>query len=134
MLFTLRELVKWLGVTVFEIAVNLIAVTVFAVLAVLNYENLISVSWWTVFIPLFVCDGLNSYFCAIIFIRMYLDGIYKNAALRALWSFSVLVLLFVFKLLVCQKIQHQNTLAYSEVMSPIFILLVLVMIRTCQLH
>ena len=30
-------------------------------------------SWFLVFSPLFICDGLNAYFCIIVFIRQYLD-------------------------------------------------------------
>ena len=30
-------------------------------------------SWFLLFSPLFICDGLNAYFCIIVFIRQYLD-------------------------------------------------------------
>jgi hypothetical protein len=43
-------------------------------------------------------------------------------------------LLFGFKFLLCQKLSENIKLDYSEVMSPVFILLQLVMIRACQLH
>ena len=32
-----------------------------------------STSWWVVFAPLFVSDALNTYFCAIVLIRMYIE-------------------------------------------------------------
>uniref|UniRef100_T1J7M0 Transmembrane protein 203 n=1 Tax=Strigamia maritima TaxID=126957 RepID=T1J7M0_STRMM len=127
MLFTLKELVKWLGLTAFEIGVTLFSVTIFAVLTVLKYERGINVNWWTVFVPLFTCDGLNCYFCIIVFIRMYLEGIYKNAAFRAIWSFSIIVLLFVLKLLICQKLEGIHTLSYSEAMTPFCIFLYIVL-------
>ena len=92
------------------------------------------VSWWIVFSPLFISDALNAYFCVIVFIRMYLEGSYKAALIRALWSLFMLALLFIFKYLLCQKLSDDTKLDYSEVMSPIFILLQLVMIRACQLH
>ena len=47
-------------------------------------------SWLLVFSPLFICDGLNAYFCIIVFIRQYLDSQFKNALLRALWSLFVI--------------------------------------------
>ncbi|CAL1288712.1 unnamed protein product [Larinioides sclopetarius] len=134
MIFSLKELVKWLGLTIIEILLNLIAVTVFSVMATLKLENYISMSWWSTFVPLFICDGLNAYFCVIVFIRQYLEGMYKAAALRSSWSFIQLLLVFLFKLLLCLKLEGQKNLVYSEVVSPLFILLMLIMIRACQLN
>ena len=151
MFFQLSELLRWLGLTVFEIWVALVCFTAFTVLLTLkveiwNYQPSDSlsvgdtideesaVSWWVVFSPLFISDALNAYFCVIVFIRMYLEGSYKAALIRALWSLFMLALLFIFKYLLCQKLSDGTKLDYSEVMSPIFILLQLVMIRACQLH
>lgn len=136
MFFTLGELVAWLGLTVFEIWINLVAITIFTVLLALRIENVIvgTNSWWVVFSPLFAADGLNAYFCTIVYIRMHLEGMYKAALLRAAWSVSFLVLLFVFKFLLCNKLSGQNGLEYSEVLSPVFILLQLIAVRACHLH
>ena len=53
----------------------------------------------------------------------------------------MIALLFVFKYLLSQRLiedenilESNSNLEFSEVMSPIFILLQLVMIRACQLH
>ena len=147
MFFQLSELLRWLGLTVFEIWVALVCFTAFTVLLTLKVEVWTpqtsdissqegAVSWWVVFSPLFISDALNAYFCVIVFIRMYLEGSYKAALIRALWSLFMLALLFIFKYLLCQKLSDPDgtKLDYSEVMSPIFILLQLVMIRACQLH
>lgn len=134
MIFTLRELVRWLGLTMIEILLNLLAITVFSVMATLKLENQVAMSWWTAFIPLFICDGLNVYFCVIVFIRQHLEGMYKAAALRSSWSFIQLLLVFLFKLLLCLKLEGQKNLVYSEVLSPLFILLMLIMVRACQLN
>jgi len=137
MLFRQKELLRWLGVSVFEIWVWLLSLTIFSVLLVLKVEQQllpIETSWFLVFSPLFICDGLNAYFCIIVFIRQYLDREFRNALLRALWSLFVIGLLFVFKFLLCNKLDEKSKLEYSEVMSPVFILLQLVMIRACQLH
>lgn len=147
MFFQLRELLRWLGLTVFEIWIALVCFTIFTVLLTLKVENVFGSypsetnlfdnnypSWWVVFSPLFVSDALNAYFCVIVFIRMYIDGSYKSALVRALWSLFMLALLFIFKYLLCQKLSGDTRLEYSEVMSPIFILLQLIMIRACQLH
>lgn len=134
MIFSVKELVKWLGLTVFEMLVNLISILLFSFIAVTKLENAIDITWWTAFVPLFVCDSLNAYFCVIVFIRQYLDGIYKDAGLRALWSFVQLMLVFLFKLLLCLKLEGQKNLLYSEIFSPLFILLMLIMVRACQVH
>lgn len=138
-MFQLRELLRWLGLTVFEIWTALLCFTVFTVLLTLRVENIISeegLSWWNVFLPLFVSDALNAYFCVIVFIRIYLEGAYKPAFIRALWSLFMISLLFVFKYLLCKKLSVgiESKLEFSEVMSPIFILLQLVMIRACKLY
>ena len=163
MFFQLSELLRWLGLTVFEIWIALVCFTAFTILLTLKVEvwndqasdysaawiksetgsfaedtleQKSAVSWWLVFSPLFISDALNAYFCVIVFIRMYLEGSYKAALIRALWSLFMLALLFIFKYLLCQKLSDPDgtKLDYSEVMSPIFILLQLVMIRACQLH
>jgi len=138
-MFQLRELLRWLGLTVFEIWTALLCFTVFTVLLTLRVENIISeegLSWWNVFLPLFVSDALNAYFCVIVFIRIYLEGAYKPAFIRALWSLFMISLLFVFKYLLCKKLSVgiEAKLEFSEVMTPVFILLQLVMIRACKLY
>ena len=85
MFFQLKELLRWLGLTVFEIWVGLLFFTVFTVLLTLKVENVVdskTLTWWHVFSPLFISDALNSYFCVIVFIRMYLEGQYKSALIR----------------------------------------------------
>lgn len=136
MLFRQSELLRWFGISVFEIWIWLLSLTVFSVLLVLKVEEVLSpaTSWFLVFSPLFVSDGINAYFCIIVFIRQYLYQESNNAPLRTLWSLLVIVLLFGFKYLLCQKLNESIKLDYSEVLSPVFILLQLVMIRACQLH
>lgn len=132
MLFTLNEIVQWLGMTAFEIWMHLVTLLVFSILAVLKYESVISISWWSVFAPLFIADGLNCYFCIIIFIRMIKDTDLRTASIRFLSSMLYLTLLFVFKILLCQKLSKTRIISSSESMAPVFILLQLVMIRACQ--
>lgn len=137
MIFSLSELVHWLGLTIFEIWINLVSLTIFTVLLALklddNYFNDQS-DWWIVFSPLFIADALNTYFCSIIFIRMHMEGMIKVGIARGIWSFVSLILIFVFKYLLCKKLSGQSNLEYSEVLSPIFILLQLIAVRACQLH
>ena len=134
MFFTLEELVKWLGVTVFEIWLNLATLLVFTILLALKLEAVLSASWWNVFVPLFLADGLNGYFCIIVFIRMYKEGEYKKAGVRLASSIVCLVCIFVFKLLFCQKLNKENSLSYSEVFASLFVALQILMVRACQIH
>ncbi|XP_076662994.1 transmembrane protein 203 [Andrena cerasifolii] len=137
MIFSLNELVHWLGLTIFEMWINLISLTIFTILLALKLDEdyfLGSTGWWIVFSPLFVADGLNTYFYAIIFIRMGMEGIIKIAIPRVVWSLMLLLLIFVFKYFLCKKLSGQSTLEYSEVFSPIILLLQLIAIRACHLH
>lgn len=135
MFFSLWELTMWLGVTVLEMFIWLTAVLITLVLVVLRVEEVMPrMSWWVVLSPMFIADALNTYFCVIVLIRMYLNGVLKPAALRALWSFSVLTLGFIFKFLLCKKLVKPTEFGYSAVMSPVFILLQLIMIRACHLN
>jgi len=135
MLFRQDELLRWFGVSMFEICVWLLSVTIFSVLLVLKVENICfdKTSWFVIFSPLFVCDSINAYFCIIVFIRQYVTCEKLNG-LRTLWSLLVIVLLFAFKYLLCQKLNDSIKLESSEVLSPIFILLQLVMIKACHLQ
>jgi len=134
MFFTLKELLQWFGMTVFEMWISLSSILVFTILLALRFEGLLQVSWWAIFSPLLISDTLNAYFCVIVFIRMYLDGTYKSAILRAMWSFSLIGSLFMFKFLLCKKLEGSLTLEHSEVMTPVFILLKFIIIRACQLQ
>jgi hypothetical protein len=134
MLSTLEELVKWLGMTVFEIWLNLVSILVFTIVLCLKLEGAMSTSWWNVFVPLFLADGLNAYFCIIVFIRMYKDGQYKKATARLASSVVCLVCIFVFKLLFCQKLSSQNSLSFSEVFASVFVALQILLVRACQIH
>uniref|UniRef100_UPI00358E2549 transmembrane protein 203 n=1 Tax=Myxine glutinosa TaxID=7769 RepID=UPI00358E2549 len=127
MLFTVQELVQWLGFATFEMAIQLLGILVFSVLQSLKLD------WWNVFIPLFVADGLTAYFTVIVFIRLYQDGDMRLAGMRTLWIATVLSLKFIFEMLLCQKlVQPSSDLSHGLIMSPLFILLQLLMVRACR--
>lgn len=134
MFFSLNEIVLWIGLTLFEIWVNLVSVTIFSVLLALKIDSILTESWWVIFSPLFISDALNAYFCVIIFIRMSLYNSLKISLYRASWSAIFLGLTFVFKFLLCKKLTGQSTIEYSEVFAPLFILLQFIAVRACQLH
>lgn len=133
MFLTLNELVRWFGMTVFEIWVYLVTLLVFTVLTTLKQEGVAEMSWWSTFTPLFAADGVNAYFCIIVFIRQYQDYSLRTACLRLFSSLLGFLLLFLFKYLLCQKLSDEvSTLSHTEVIAPLFPLLVFLSIRSCQ--
>nr|BAC34652.1 unnamed protein product [Mus musculus] len=136
MLFSLRELVQWLGFATFEIFVHLLALLVFSVLLALRVDGLTpGLSWWNVFVPFFAADGLSTYFTTIVSVRLFQDGEKRLAVLRLFWVLTVLSLKFVFEMLLCQKLVEQTReLWFGLIKSPVFILLQLLMIRACRVN
>lgn len=157
--FKLKDLSKWLGLTQFEILVNLVSFLIFTILLVFNeinapevqshiFGNESSVNLFQqksyrlenielIFLPLFCSDILNCYFTAIVFIRMFLADKNRHAFNRVLWSEQFLALNLVHKYLLYSKLsdsQNFERFSYSEVFSPLFVLLQLIAIRACQLH
>ncbi|XP_078082811.1 transmembrane protein 203 [Mustelus asterias] len=136
MLFSLRELVQWLGFATFEMLLHLVAFLVFSVLLAIKVDNFAGwLDWWYVFIPLFTADGLSTYFTMIVSIRLFQDGEKRLAVMRLFWILTVLSLKFVFEMLLCQKLEGRSSqLWYGLIMSPVFILLQLLMIRACRVN
>lgn len=134
MFFTLQEIVQWIGLTLFEIWINLITIFIFSVLLALKIEGVVTSAWWTIFAPLFVSDAMNAYFCCIVCLRMAIESSYKASLYRVSWSAMFIGLTFVFKFLLCRKLEGDSDIEFSEVFAPLFILLQLIAVRACQLH
>ncbi|XP_048876429.1 transmembrane protein 203 [Brienomyrus brachyistius] len=138
MLFSLRELVQWLGFATFELFLHLGALLIFSVLVAVRADMFSSgMSWWLVFVPLFTADGLSTYFTAIVSIRLHQEGERRLAVLRLLWVLTVLSLKLVCEVLLCQKLADQDqapNLWFGLIVSPLFILLQLLMIRACRVN
>nr|XP_006131902.1 transmembrane protein 203 isoform X2 [Pelodiscus sinensis] len=136
MLFSLRELVQWLGFATFELLLQAGALALFSLLLVLKLDGVAALSWWGVFGPFFAADGLSTYFTAIVSVRLFQDGEKRLAVLRLFWVLTLLSLkFFVFEMLLCQKLVEQTPeLWYGLIMSPVFILLQLLMIRACRVN
>ncbi|XP_038044720.1 transmembrane protein 203-like [Patiria miniata] len=132
MLFTLSETVQWLGMTVFELWVHTVSLLLFTVFLTLKLQDVWPVTWWTIFAPLFTCDSLNGYFVSIVVIRLYLYQGFRVAALRLFWSGLLLALIFVFKMLLCKRLEGEADIPCSIIMSPLFVLFQVLMIRACQ--
>lgn len=137
--FKLVDVVKWIGLTQFEILVNLLAFLVFSIIltvkattGALQAGPISTGEWLVMFSPLFCGDFFNAYFCVIVGIRMYLNAKHRQAMHRLSWSIHFLLLTAGFKYLVCMKLSGQSGLEYSEVFSPIFVLLQLIAVKACQ--
>lgn len=146
-MFKLSELVLWLGLSEFEIFIHLLGTLIFTILlAVRIGATSLAIppvpptifgqplDWYGVFAPLFGADVMNGYFAIIVGIRMYIAHDNKRKGLhRLLWSTKCLVLVGVFKYLLCLKLAGTQNLDYSEVFAPVFVLLQLVAVRACKL-
>jgi len=134
-MFRLKEVIRWFGVTVFEILLFCVALTLFSFLLTFKLSGYLSeTSWYVILAPLFVADAFNGYFCLIVFIRQYIERTYRVAIFRALWSFNQIMLIFLHKLLLCFKLEGQSRqISNSEIFSPLFALLIFLVIRACQL-
>ncbi|KAE8284835.1 Transmembrane protein 203 [Larimichthys crocea] len=133
-----QELVQWLGFATFELFLHLLALLVFSMLVALRADKFTPMlSWWLVFVPLFAADGLSTYFTAIVSIRLYQENEKRLAVLRLLWVLTVLSLKLVCEVLLCQKLAEQEQardLWFGLIVSPLFILLQLLMIRACRVN
>ncbi len=134
MFFSLKEANRLLGLTPLEMFFHVLGAVVFSILFVLKVESVANINWWLVFSPLFAADGVHCYFVYLVLLRMLLAGMYKQAPIKALWSFTILGLHFAFKFLLCKKLSGQLSMDYAEVLAPIMIMLQLFMIRACQIH
>lgn len=132
MLLTVKELKTWLGLSIFEIWLHIVSLFVFSILLAVKTEQPDAMSWWTVFIPLFICDGCVAYFSSIVFIRLIMVGEKKIAALRTLWSSCSIALLVAFKVFLCQKLEGSKLFGYAVIHIPLFVLLKLLALRACQ--
>ena len=140
MLFMIEELSPWLGVSRFELLVQTVALLVFSVMLTVRLERYDSSTigslsesdiWW-IFSPLFVANVINAYFCLIVFIRTCLERTFKVAAVRAMWSATVIVILMLFEFLLCHRLIGEIKLKLSQVLSPLLLLLQLLAVRACQ--
>lgn len=131
MLFTLKELKKWLQITVFELTMMIASVLAFSILLVLKLEDYLDSTWWTVFTPLFACDTLMAYFDLIVFIHLYMAMEKSLAVKRIIINTAIILLLIIYKVLLCQQLEGVREMKYAVVHSPLFILMFFLLVRSC---
>lgn len=158
--FKITDLTRWLGISTFEILINLISFLIFTIFLVFTVDGnvgssffmtpiipnnetrdsyhhypqkaLPTIDYTKLFAVLFCADILNSYFCFIVILRLYLANLRNQAIHRLFWSTSLILLTALFKYLLCLKLAG-GALEYTEVFSPIFVLLQLFALRACQI-
>ena len=131
MLFTLKELKKWLQVTVFEMTMIVGSWLFFSILLVLKMEGHLLATWWTIFTPLYACDTLIAYFDLIVFIHLYKAMEKSLAVKRIIINTVIILLLIIYKVLLCQQLEGLRLMKYSVIHSPLFILMFLLLVRSC---
>lgn len=133
-----KKLLDWLGVTLFEIWMFCCFLIIFLILLICKLDELIiSLTWFNVFLPLFIHDCLAFYFCLIIFIRQYINGYAKQAFYRALYSFFQLSLIVSFKISLLYKIEGNKdgkNVDNHDIFMYIGALMVALLARLCTKH
>lgn len=148
------EISKWLSITPFEILIHLISLLIFSILLTLtidgNFEFMMvqhgnntqdfnlnlpkaapRIDWFKLFAVLFCADILNTYFCFIMILRMYIN--HQTAIHKIFWSLNFILLTGVFKYLIALKLNDETKhLEWMEVSSPVFVLLQLFALKACQ--
>ncbi|CAD6185203.1 unnamed protein product [Caenorhabditis auriculariae] len=141
MIISLRELMTWTGLTIFELWSTFAAVLVSSVLLVIKLQPLYELSYWIVFAPLLLASICNFYFIFIVLIRSVIDyKDYKGPILRFAFNTFRQVMVTLFLILLCYKMEgdlNQNQVAvkssYGVVFLPIWILMAGLAIQICRL-
>lgn len=153
--FKMIEISKWLGITPFEILINLISFFIFSIFLTLTLDGTVGffyihhnhgnstesteifrsdtkplIDWFKLFAILFCADILNAYFCFIVILRMILHNL--QSMQKLFWTLNFILLTGLFKYLIALKLTG-TSLEWTEVCSPIFVLLQLFALRACQI-
>ncbi|KAI1708803.1 transmembrane protein [Ditylenchus destructor] len=105
-MLTIAEVSRWTGVSVFEIALHLVAIFLTSIALLLKWHTLFGLSFWHVFAPLFTASALNCYFLFIVFVRSVIsDKQLKRAFLSNSFNFLRVIMISIFEVLLCHKIE-----------------------------
>lgn len=135
-LMNLKTLRTWLLMHEFEMFINLIGTLVFSVLLCIKYDfntDNANFKWIYVFIPLFLIDSLQVYFNLIVFLRLYKEYELKRALIRFIFTLSILLLKFLFKILLYLSVNGDISIKFGYITLPIFLLLTIFLFKSCTL-
>ncbi len=138
----IKTVTRWLVMSEFEMFLNVLGLFITTILLCLKLDKFdSSTSWELVFMPVFVADGLQTYFCIIVFIREFFEyGKFRDleAVVRLINSGIFLVTRFLFKLfvyliLVNEGNDSSDKRRFHYATFPLFLHLVLLIFRSCRL-
>ena len=133
----IKSLTRWLVMTEFEMLLNVVGILIFSILISIKLDFNDNITWKEVFAPLFIADGLQAYFCVIVFIRQLSESETKDAVFRYIISFLLLASRVSFKLLTFFVVTGPNgnekNFKFQYVAIPLFFHLSLLMLRSCRL-
>lgn len=140
-LLSLKTVCKWLSMTEFEVLLNLLGMLTFTLLLALKLDYFYQqITWFYVFLPLFLADLFQANFISIVFIRQVLDNQTKNGVFRLVTSAILLGARFIFKCSIFYILKNMTSNAYSPptlrlqfLGIPIFFHLGFIMLRSCGL-
>lgn len=133
---TLQEMVRWLGVSLFEIWLQCAAIFVFSILLTIRIETGFAISWWWIFSPLFIACSMQGYFTIIAFIRQYFEEeTFKIAASRALLVGMMVSLQVTFEVLLCLTASGEKPQeGYALTFCPIYVVMSILVVKACLLY
>ncbi|ESO07734.1 hypothetical protein HELRODRAFT_75869 [Helobdella robusta] len=125
---------KVLGMTMYELWINLVCILLSSVLLVLKLEDVLEMSWFIVFTPMFVCSGLLAYLIIIMYIRSLQSRSIsrQSATFKMFFSSFFTIALFSFYLLVCLKLNNLSHLSFSIILTPLYLALVVSIFQVCK--
>ena len=129
---SLKEIAEWLGISPFELSLQLLSLLTTSILIPMKLEHDVTLSWWTVFTPIWITDGMWIYFRLIIYLRLHFHYTSRRhrGILKFFWIITFTALLISFEMLLCQHLEHSKY-TLTTVFIPLFIVLGLLLIRSC---
>lgn len=122
----------WLGLSPFELSLQVISVLATTILIPLKMEKDVDITWWTVLSPIWIANAMWLYFRFIVYLRIYFhfSRSLRQGGLQSLvWTIAATSLLFAFEMLLCQHLEHMRH-RLSTVLVPIFILISFLLVRS----
>ena len=135
LVMNVKTLARWLVMTEFEMLMNAVGLLLSTVLLAIKLDlgESIAISWFHVFLPAFIADALQAYFCLIVFIRQLNEYKQKTAIFRFLTSTYLLVNRFFVKLLVFLLLNKSANFKFQYVGFALLSHLVIMLFRSCSL-
>ncbi|KAI6197099.1 hypothetical protein M3Y94_01184900 [Aphelenchoides besseyi] len=131
----------WIAITPFEILLHTTAIFISSILAVFRWGFAIRVTFWHMFLPLFLASALNLYFVLIILLRSFIEEKQlKRAIAQNLLNILRTLTIGIFEMLLCQKIEatyERGQVAidttYGVIFMPLWVLMTAMGIQACRL-